>query len=81
MTAIQMGIRAWYMSEYDDPLGEEIDETVTFLDLFEALDHYRDVYEVLGVGDSIIRERCFWKLSEIMECDYDYIYDQWLMSA
>lgn len=81
MTAIQMGIRDWYMSEYDDPLGEEIDETVTFLDLFEALDHYRDVYDVIGVGDSVIRERCFCKLSEIMECDYDYIYDQWLMSA
>lgn len=79
MTTIETGIRAWYMSEYDDPLGEEIDESVTFLDLFEALDHYRDVYEVLGVSDSEIRARCFWKLSEIMECDYDYIYRQWLM--
>lgn len=64
-----------------DDFGFEIDENATFLDLFDALDHYRNVYEVIGVEDSVIRERCFSMLATIMDCDYDYIYDQWLQAA
>ena len=70
-------IKEWYMKEYPtDELGAEINNEITFKDLFVALD--KDVYEVLGVGDSIIRERCFEKLAEIMNVDYDYIFEKWL---
>ena len=70
-------IKEWYMEEYStDELGAEINNEIAFEDLFVALD--KDVYEVLGVGDSIIRERCFEKLSEIMNVDYDYIFNKWL---
>ena len=77
-------IRDWYMKEYPtDDMGEELSDA-TFEDLFEALDHYRDVYECLFGdpmgGDSIIRERCFARLAELMDVDYDYIFDQWLMA-
>ena len=30
--------------------------------------------------DTIVRERIFIKLAEIMNVDYDYIYEQWLKS-
>jgi len=74
-------IREWYMSAYpSDTIGECIDGKATFCDLFEALDHYQDVYKCIGVGDSIVRERCFTELSHIMGVDYDYIYRQWLKS-
>lgn len=47
--------------------------------MFIALDTYKDVYELIGVGDSLVRERLFRRLAEIMEVDYNYIYQQWLM--
>ena len=72
-------IKEWYVTRYPtDELGIEINDEVTFYDLFVALDTYKDVYEVLGVGDSIIRERAFSKLAEMMQVDYGYIYEQWL---
>lgn len=73
-------IREWYMAAYPtDDLGSAIREDVRFGDLFDALDAYQDVYALLGDGiDSVIRERCFQKLSEIMGVDYDYVYNQWL---
>ena len=73
-------LREYYCSVYPtDGLGAEIDGSVTFYYLFNALDRYRDVYDVIGVGDSIIRERLFDALAELMEVLYKEVYDQWLM--
>jgi hypothetical protein len=72
-------IKEWYMTEYpDDELGVEMNKDITFYDLFVVLDTYKSVYDSLGVWDSIIRERVFSKLAEVMRVDYGYIYDQWL---
>lgn len=79
---LKLNVKEWYRGEYStDDLVEEIKDTVTFKDVFEALDNYEDIYEVIGNGiDSIVRERIFNKLATLMEVDYDYIYDQWLKS-
>lgn len=75
-------IKDWYRTTYaTDELGEEIDGKVTFLDLKNALDNEEDVYEVIGVGDSLVRERCFEKLAGICGVGYDDIYDRWLHGA
>ena len=75
-------VKEWYKEEYpDDDMGDDIDPEITFDDVFEALDNYQDIYDVLGVGDSIIRERVFTKLADLMGVDYDYVYDQWLKGA
>ena len=73
-------IKEWYMKEYEtDEIGETLNEESTFEDLYEALDNHEDVYDILGGdADSIVRERCFGKLAEIMQVDYNYIYGQWL---
>ena len=77
-----MTIKEYYTSTYaNDELGLEIDSKATFEGLFYALDSYKDVYEYIGVNDSVIRERVFEKLSQIMQCDYEYIYNQWLLGA
>ena len=77
-----MNIRNYYVSKFPtDELGIEINSKATFAGLFETLDRYRDVYEYIGVADSLVRERCFEKLAEIMGVDYNEIYDQWLMAA
>ena len=73
-------IKEWYMQEYPtDEVGETLNEETTFKDLYEALDNYEDIYNILGgEADSIVRERCFEKLAEIMQVGYDYIYEQWI---
>lgn len=78
-TKAQEKIKTWYNTTYNDDLGQEIKDDVTFYGLFETLDRHKDVYEYLGENiDSIVRERVFEKLAEIMEVDYNYIYEQWL---
>lgn len=75
-------IKEWYMEEYpNDKVGLTLNDDITFEGLFEVLDSYGDVYEYLGGdADSVVRERCFAKLAEIMQVDYSYIYEQWLLS-
>lgn len=76
---METNIKKWYLENYSsDELGQEIDEKATFYDLFYTLDREKDIYELLGDIDSIIRERVFEKLAEIMDCSYNYIYEQWL---
>lgn len=77
----QTKVKDWYKTEYNsDELGDSIDDNITFFDLFELLDGYKEIYSYL-VDDSVVRERCFAQLAVIMECDYSYIYDQWLLGA
>jgi len=38
------------------------------------------VYEYIGVGDSLIRERCFERLAEIAGVSYDEIYSKWVIA-
>ena len=74
-----MNIRGFYMTHYPtDELGVEINENVTFVGLLNALYEGNDVYEYIGVGDSIIRERLFERLAEELSTSYDYVYNLWL---
>jgi len=74
-------MREYYLENFPtDEMGIEINENATFEGLFRVLDNYEDVYEYIGVGDSVIRERVFSRLSEIMGVTYDEVYSQWLMA-
>lgn len=78
---LKLNVKEWYKGEYPtDNLGDRIKEDTTFYDIFYALDNYKDIYDIIGVTDSLVRERIFEKLATLMEVDYDYIYDQWLKS-
>ena len=39
---------------------------------------HEDVYDILGVGDSLVRERVFKHLSELTLLPYDVFYNMWL---
>lgn len=70
-------IKEFYTSKFpEDEAGQDIAD-ISFLELFYIMDAYKDVYPYLA-GDSLVRERVFVKLAEIMEVDYDYVYEQWL---
>jgi hypothetical protein len=77
-----MNIREYYVEAFPtDELGDEINPSATFEVLVDVLNNYGDVYQYIGVSDSIVRERCFEKLSELTNTEYDVIYDLWLMAA
>ncbi len=68
-------IKKWYTTAFPDELGLEINPNATFLGLIANIG---DVYEYIGVADSLIRERLFERVAEIMECSYDEVYDLWM---
>ena len=74
-----MKIKEFYLSNYPtDELGLELKDDTNFTGLLNELFTNNDIYEYIGVGDSIIRERLFTELSIILNCSYDYVYKLWL---
>jgi|GEM_PF-1615774 len=72
-------IKDYYVGAFPtDDLGEDINADATFNGLSMVLNDKGDVYEYLGVADSLVRERVFDKLSKIEGVSYDVIYDKWL---
>lgn len=75
-------IKDWYVSAYpDDDLGKEINPNITFQDFLVDLQMKgADVYDMLGVNDSVIRERVFEKCVEFLPNDvtYDRIHTVWV---
>ena len=75
-------IKKFYTENFSsDESGLEINENATFQGLFQVLDNYDDVYEYIGVCDSLVRERIFWELSKVMEVHYQIVYDQWMKAS
>jgi antirestriction protein len=74
-------MRTWYMKTFPkDDRGQYMDLYNTFEDLWNALQNKQNVYNVIGEGDSIIRERLFDKLSQIKGVKYMDVYNLWLES-
>lgn len=77
-------LRVWYASAFpEDDLGKSIAPRATFDGLRKVLlGHHdgKDVYEYIGVGDSIIRERLFDELARRLGTSYDYVFNLWLKS-
>lgn len=70
---------AWYKANHPtDDLAEYVREDQTFEDLFNAIDRGKDVYEVIGIGDSIVREHLFGELARIIEMPYNYVFHHWI---
>ena len=77
--AEDMRLKNYYRKTHpDDPEGYRIKEDSTFGGLLEAIEKHEDVYEYIGVGDSIIRESLFNRLAIVLGVDYGVIYHKWL---
>lgn len=73
-------IRVWYVENFPtDDLGEELKDA-TFKDFLKAVATNK-VYETMGVADSLVRERLFERLSNLLKKPYGFIYDLWLYGA
>jgi len=74
-----MTIKEFYLENYSsDELGNEINENATFVGLLWTLQSKGDVYEFIGVVDSIVRERLFEELAKQLRVSYNTIYNLWL---
>ena len=72
-------VREWYMTANPtDELGESINENLSWYDLFDGMRNGVGVYDLLGVHDSIMRERCFFHLAYLLVVPYDVVYKLWL---
>ena len=73
-------IREWYVENFPtDDLGKDLADA-TFKDFFVAV-ATNDVYRTMGVADSLVRERLFERLSDLLNKPYSFIYDMWLEGA
>ena len=74
-------LKSYYRSRYPhDEAINDIAPRKTFNTLLKTLKNGEDVYEVIGVADSFIRETLFQGLAETLGVDYDTIYRLWLYS-
>ena len=79
---LDKGIKEWYLEKYNtDDMGAEINENITFTELYVILITKNNFYEAVGSGDSVIRERIFEKLSQELDVEYGVIYNMWLSAV
>ena len=72
-------IRDWYTQAFpDDELGYIIDPDDTFAGAVKFMAAGGEVYEYLGVVDSLVRENVFSKIAAITGVEYEDVYDLWL---
>lgn len=72
-------IKVWHSMKYpDDKLAKEMDDEITFGNLWKGMKAGKDVYEMLGVYDSLIREHVFSELAKRMNAKYETVYNKWL---
>ena len=72
-------VKDWYSVTFpDDTIVEEMNEEVTFKDIFDTP---QNVYGLLEVADSTMRERIFYETAN-RYCNgrYSEIYQRWLIS-
>lgn len=75
---LKNNVKDYYAKNYaDDELGNNIKDNVTFLQLYRALKDNTDIYNLLGIADSTVRERVFKELAKILNTNYDYVYNIW----
>lgn len=74
-------VKEFYAKAYPtDDMVDDMNDNITFQQVLNELikGNGYNIYEIIGVGDSLIRERVLLRLSEIMNLEYEYIYELWL---
>ena len=76
-----INLKKWYIDTYPtDEMAEDINPEISFEDIFNTINNNQDIYNLIGVCDSIIRERIFEELSVIFGHTYEEIYNKWLLN-
>ena len=78
---LDQSVKQWLLRNYpeEEDFIYDMPEDLTFKDVHTKMLNGEDVYEILNVNDSTIREKVFIALAEdILNVDYDYFYYLWL---
>lgn len=59
-------------------MGNDINKNLTFAQLLGDMQRGEDFYKLIGVSDSIVRERIFNLLAVVGGIKYDEVYCMWL---
>jgi len=85
---LAINLKEWYTKEFPtDPEGEYLNEDITLQNVYDFINKYGcegpdgDLYDYIGAGDSLVRERIFAKISEALNVPYNDIYNKWLRSG
>ena len=74
-----MLIKEFYLNEYPtDELGLELNEKANFDGMLNTILYGKDVYEYIGVNDSLVRERLFQYAAFRLKKPYTYVYNLWV---
>ena len=76
-------VRDWMLREHPGERDwmEDFSETVTFVELARRMRDGENFYEIVDCGESEQRQRCFERLAELTDTDYDVWYGLWLAAA
>ena len=77
-TMLQQQIKTFYIDCFNDVEGGQELKAITFGELLQALENGIEFYSYTGACDSIVRERLFILLANILGKKYSYIYNLWL---
>lgn len=61
-----------------DVEGYNLNKNISFAQILAHMEHGEDFYNIIGVNDSLIRERIFDLTAKVAHIKYDVIYNMWL---
>ncbi len=71
-----MEVKTYYRVIFpSDELGKNLPSRLTFNGLAKRFRAGKDIYKIVGVSDSVIRERLTHALQYVLNCSYDEIYE------
>jgi hypothetical protein len=68
----------WYAKKFKSDKKMAPKNGVTFEQLYESLKKGENIYDKMGVDDSIVRERVMSEMADRLGVEYDHVYDLWL---
>ena len=75
-------VKDWYSANYpNDEVVEDMNEAITFREVWDGLKERRDFYGMVRVGDSLVRQNIFGHIAELIGKHVDYVYFTWLFGV
>lgn len=79
---VEKHVQDWYTENYpDDELGRNLTDALSWYDLLDQMRRRRDIYNVIGVEDSLVRERVMGHLAQLLNVPYEVVCRLWLFDG
>lgn len=80
---LQSSVKEWYSRTFPtDELASELNANATFGSVRDAIMSGKDIYTELGYSaDSVVRERVFRQLADVLDLPYKSVYNAWIENS